>query len=258
MNEADQGNTIKTIYTENTKEGNTLNLEQESQVEVLKITEQSKKWIEDYQSAKSKLESFVSSAAGSARRSKRSTSSSVVASLTQKEREAIWEMYKLFEEIERERKKLIPKFNEIDNSLTITEATKDRPTQSTLQSALAKIQWTTQSKVKWENPAPRAKLGRSASTPTHLSWELWTNNPFKSFMEETDYKQLKRKIKDLEAQHHQQKRNGMVRRGIYQTAYNPTAQDRLIAQRLETAREEVTSRVALQLLNWMGQNKSYR
>ncbi|CCE66891.1 hypothetical protein MHM_03730 [Candidatus Mycoplasma haemominutum 'Birmingham 1'] len=254
VNESDQGATIGSIYSENKKEGEVLALDHESMESTREFQTKSSIYLADYLSAKEKLSAFASRKGGAPRRSRRAASPSTSSlKLTKKERTAVWELYKLFEQIESKKKELTPKLQQIDEQVVITESTRSRPSRSALEPSLAKMKWTTQENITYQNDPPRGRIGARSASNTSGYWNVWTNNPFQSFVSESSYQALIAEIKRLEQADKQQGRQGIMQRGMYNTIYHPTEQARLIKSKLQEAREAVANTVALKFLEWMEQ-----
>ncbi|CCE66887.1 hypothetical protein [Candidatus Mycoplasma haematominutum] len=250
VSEQDQSTSISSIYAENIREGKTLALDRESREKTKQFQEKSSKWIENYNSARRKLGLTTS------RRSRRSASPSNLSQLSKDERTALWEMLKLFEELEKESAQLFPKFRDIDDKIKITIASStSRPARSVLETHLSQMDWMSRPQIKYENPQPKPRWGSSRIVNSTGYWTHWAVNPFRTFMEEKDYKPLIDNIKKSAQDKKVQSRLGALRRGSYWNTYYPTHEDKLREQKLANAKEELVHKVALQLLGWMGQAK---
>ncbi|WP_043902135.1 hypothetical protein [Candidatus Mycoplasma haematominutum] len=253
---AQEGVTISNIYTEADTENSAIQLDVESQAEVKKFTERSRSWISNYLSAKAKVDAWTRAKKGKTRRNRRSVSSSSVTALTQGERTAIWELYKLFEELEKAREKLVPKFQQIAKTeSTFSTLKNDRPQQSNVETKLKAINWTNQREIKYENPRPRQRLGRAATPQiSWTDWKEWTHNPYSLFLEnQQDYNSLISKIQQIKSNLQVQQRRGFFTSGARSYVYPPSSV-REEQRKLEEAKSDFSANVAFKLLDWMGQS----
>ncbi|CCE66849.1 hypothetical protein [Candidatus Mycoplasma haematominutum] len=244
VNESDQKGTIQSIYSENITEGKALQLDGESKLKTQEFASKSLPHLADYISAKDKVERLLGKPT---RRTRRSAKSNQEVGLTLKERKALLAMFKLFEDLEKERDKLSPRVYSLDGSeAQLTSA--QRPSLAEIEANLSKMQWTTAPQVKYlENSGG---IFRRTSTS---SWKTWTNNPFHVFLDrESDYTSLLTKVSQAEAKLSRQRQADSVKGGLrYKVILSPTAQG--FKQEVEEAKAKISMQVAAKLLRWANQ-----
>ncbi|WP_043902132.1 hypothetical protein [Candidatus Mycoplasma haematominutum] len=213
--------------------------------------------MQKYISGREKVERFAQSLESKPRRSRRSVQAQEYPKLSQEERESLLEMYKLFEDLEKERNKLAPKFNELDQTSSINLETSNRPNRSELESKLRQLRWSTQSEIEYttERAAPYGK----PKIPN--SWLDWSKNPYKLFLESSsEYTTLIDKMTKAS-----QDRDRYLQRqlpwGFFSTLIGPgTVKSTYSAKnsfdsKVSAARADFSNKVALKLLVWMDQHK---
>ncbi|WP_187286217.1 hypothetical protein [Candidatus Mycoplasma haematominutum] len=245
-----EGDTIKTIYLEEHREGEVLSLSEEGREKAQSIITESIPHSRDYFAAREKVNAFFKSQQVSAsRRSRRSaTEKSKVITLTQHERKAILEMLKLFEKLEKEKANLTPKVNKLDNSTLPLTQTSFRPSLSEIEQNLLQIGWTFQPQVKYEENSSR--WSRS-STPRR--WANWEHNPYHVFLSsKQDYDSLIRKIQTTQSSLQAQKNKDMLTGGLRRRMILSPEAKKIEAQ-VEEAKSRIAMKVAAKMLIWLNQ-----
>ncbi|WP_043902134.1 hypothetical protein [Candidatus Mycoplasma haematominutum] len=191
---------------------------------------------------------------GRSRRQKWAARGADTSSLTTGERKALLEMLKLFEGLEKERETFSPRLQKLTGASATLFSSIQRPKRAEIESSLQQLQWTTAAKVKYQNAPERARFGRNTPVKQAPTWTIWENNPFHYYLDSQQiYNALIQKVQKAQQNVKVTQRSGVFSRG-YQSYVWPSQETQKYQQEVAKAEEEITSKVALKLLDWMGQS----
>ncbi|CCE66883.1 hypothetical protein [Candidatus Mycoplasma haematominutum] len=245
----------KSLRSEIGKETEVLEIKSDSAKKYESVLKETKPYLSDFHSGKSKVLSFQSQENRS--RSRRSEANSRTSLLNVRERSSFLELYKSFEKMEKDSLGFLEKLQKISSLEHDRSKSLNKPRHSELAQILNRIGWSKLQKIQLIRPRKKNEPQVAPNRRNSFNWKSWAENPYKKFFSsEEEYYKLVEGVNKAKQEYENYMRS---KRGtsLLALAFCSTCQDSIFSEKsyyqskVDYAKSAVDMVISSKLFSWM-------